>query len=75
MTKITENEIELSTIKLLEKQGFECIYALNIAPSSETPMRKYFEISVCPKFRTTEISVVSKMEPTCKKSLQVQRKS
>ena len=43
MTKITENEIELFTIELLEKQGFEYIYAPNIAPDSETPMRESFE--------------------------------
>lgn len=29
--KITENEIELFAIELLEKQGFEYIYAPNIA--------------------------------------------
>ncbi len=40
MNKITENEIELFTIKLLEKQGFEYIYAPNIAPDSINPMRK-----------------------------------
>jgi type I restriction enzyme R subunit len=43
MTKITENEIELFTIELLEKQGFEYIYAPSIAPDSDTPMRESFE--------------------------------
>jgi len=43
MTKITENEIELFAIELLEKQGFEYIYAPEIAPDSETPMRESFE--------------------------------
>ena len=43
MNKITENEIELFAIKLLEKQGFEYIYAPNIAPDSDTPMRESFE--------------------------------
>ena len=43
MTKITENEIELFAIELLEKQGFEYIYAPNIAPDSQTPMRESFE--------------------------------
>jgi len=33
--KITENEIELFAIELLEKQGFEYIYAPNIAPTKE----------------------------------------
>ena len=41
--KITENEIELFAIELLEKQGFKYIYAPNIAPDSETPMRESFE--------------------------------
>jgi len=43
MTKITENEIELFAIELLEKQGFEYIYAPEIAPDSENPMRESFE--------------------------------
>lgn len=43
MNKITENEIELFTIELLEKQGFEYIYAPSIAPDCETPMRESFE--------------------------------
>jgi type I restriction enzyme R subunit len=43
MDKITENEIELFTIELLEKQGFDYIYAPDIAPDSTTPMRESFE--------------------------------
>ena len=43
MTKITENEIELFAIELLESLGFEYIYAPNIAPDSESPMRESFE--------------------------------
>lgn len=43
MTKITENEIELFAIELLESLGFEYIYAPNIAPDSDTPMRETFE--------------------------------
>jgi type I restriction enzyme R subunit len=43
MNKITENEIELFTIELLEKQGFEYIHAPSIAPDCETPMRESFE--------------------------------
>ena len=43
MTKITENEIELFAIELLEKLGFEYIYAPNVAPDSEAPMRESFE--------------------------------
>lgn len=41
--KITENDIELFAIELLEKQGFDYIYAPNIAPDSENPVRKSFE--------------------------------
>ena len=43
MNKITENEIERFAIELLEKQGFEYIYAPEIAPDSDTPMRDSFE--------------------------------
>lgn len=40
MTKITENEIELFAIELLEKQCYSYIYAPHIVPDSETLMRK-----------------------------------
>ena len=43
MIKITENEIELFAIELLEKQGYSYIYAPNIAPDSDTPLRESFE--------------------------------
>lgn len=43
MTKITENEIELFAIELLERLGYEYIYAPTIAPDSETPLRESFE--------------------------------
>lgn len=43
MKKITENEIELFAIELLEKLGFEYIYAPDIAPDSENPQRRSFE--------------------------------
>ncbi len=36
ISKITENEIELFVIVLLEKQGFEYIYAPNIANNYKT---------------------------------------
>lgn len=42
MTKITENEIELFAIELLEKLGFKYIYAPSIAPDSDMPMRESF---------------------------------
>ncbi len=35
MTKITESEIEKFAIELLEKQGYQYIYASSIAPDSE----------------------------------------
>jgi len=43
MNKITENEIELFAIELLEKQGYNYIYAPDIAPDSDNPMRESFE--------------------------------
>jgi len=43
MTKITENAIETFCIELLEKQGYEYIYAPDIAPDSDTPQRSSFE--------------------------------
>jgi type I restriction enzyme R subunit len=41
--KITESAIERFTIELLEKQGYQYIYAPDIAPDSETPERESFE--------------------------------
>ncbi len=43
MSKITENTIESFCIELLEKQGYEYIYAPDIAPDSENPQRSSFE--------------------------------
>ncbi|AKB79607.1 Type I restriction-modification system, restriction subunit R [Methanosarcina horonobensis HB-1 = JCM 15518] len=43
MIKITESEIEDLAINLLEKQGYQYIYAPTIAPDSETPERERFE--------------------------------
>lgn len=43
MTKITESEIEKFAIELLEKQGYEYIYAPSIAPDSDSPQRESFE--------------------------------
>ena len=42
MTKITESEIEKFAIDLLEKQGYQYIYAPSIAPDSDTPERESF---------------------------------
>lgn len=54
MSKITENEIELFAIELLEKLGFTYIYGPDIAPDSETPWRSSFEeILLKDKLRST----------------------
>ena len=41
--KITESEIEQFAIELLEHQGYQYIYAPDIAPDSDTPERSSFE--------------------------------
>jgi type I restriction enzyme R subunit len=38
--KINESTIEEFAIEFLEKQGYQYISALSIAPDSETPTRK-----------------------------------
>jgi len=43
MTLITESNIETFTIEPLEKQGYEYVYAPDIAPDSATPERTSFE--------------------------------
>lgn len=43
MTRITEHSIEEFAIELLEKLGYEYIYAPNIAPDGETPERQTYE--------------------------------
>ena len=43
MTRITESAIEEFAIELLEKQGYQYIYAPDIAPDSDTPERINFE--------------------------------
>jgi type I restriction enzyme, R subunit len=43
MTRITENTIESFAIELLEKLGYEYIYAPDIAPDAENPERNSFE--------------------------------
>ena len=59
MTKITENEIELFAIELLEKQGFKYIYAPNIAPDSETPMRASFEDVILKEKLQNSLTVIN----------------
>ena len=43
MTKITENTIEEFTIELLERLGYQYIYAPDIAPDGERPERNSYE--------------------------------
>ncbi len=43
MTKITENLIEEFCIELLEKQGFQYIYAPDIAPDGDSPDRDGYD--------------------------------
>jgi len=43
MSKITESTIEKFAIELLEKSGYQYIYAPSIAPDSETPERESFK--------------------------------
>lgn len=43
MERITENEIEKFAIELLDKLGYQYVYAPDIAPDSETPEREHFE--------------------------------
>ncbi|MBF0379099.1 MAG: type I restriction endonuclease subunit R [Desulfamplus sp.] len=43
MTRITEHSIEAFAIELLDKLGYEYIYAPNIAPDGETPERETYE--------------------------------
>lgn len=42
-SKITESEIETFAIKLLEKEGFQYIYAPDVAPDSKNPIRQSFD--------------------------------
>ena len=41
--KITESQIEKFAIELHEKQGYQYVYAPDIAPDSDTPERARFE--------------------------------
>ena len=43
MNKITESAIGEFAIELLEKSGYQYIYAPDIAPDSDTPERNRFE--------------------------------
>ncbi|NLE03863.1 MAG: type I restriction endonuclease subunit R, partial [Crenarchaeota archaeon] len=43
MTRLTEHSIEAFAIELLDKLGYEYIYAPNIAPDGEAPERETYE--------------------------------
>jgi type I restriction enzyme, R subunit len=43
MERITENTIEEFAIELLEKSGYQYVYAPSIAPDSDTPERESFD--------------------------------
>ncbi len=43
MTKITENDVELFAIELLENLGYSYVYAPNIAPDGINPQRSSYE--------------------------------
>ncbi len=43
MTKLNENNIEKLAISLLQEQGYEYIYAPDISPDNNNPLRKSFE--------------------------------
>ena len=61
MTKISENAIENFCIELLEKQGYEYIYAPDIAPDSDNPQRSNFE-DVLLSSRLTD--AIARINPT-----------
>jgi type I restriction enzyme, R subunit len=61
MTKITESVIEEYAIELLEKQGYEYLYAPSIAPDCNTPGRESFEdVLLIDRLRTA----VSRINPS-----------
>jgi type I restriction enzyme, R subunit len=61
MEKITEDAIEKFAIELLEKQGYQYIYAPSIAPDSDNPERESFEdVLLLERLRTA----VGRINPT-----------
>lgn len=61
MIHITENHIEEFAIKLLEKQGYQYIYAPDSAPDSETPERdSYSQVLLIDRLR----HAVRRINPT-----------
>ena len=69
MSRITENAIEAFCIELLEKQGYEYIYAPDIAPDSDNPQRGSFE-EVLLTSRFTD--AVARLNPTIPHDAQIE---
>ncbi len=69
MTKLTESAIENFCIELLEKQGYEYIYAPDIAPDSNNPLRSNFE-EVLLSSRLTD--AVARINPTIPHDSQIE---
>jgi type I restriction enzyme R subunit len=67
--KITENTIENFCIKLLEKQGYEYIYAPDIAPDSDKPLRSSFE-DVLLSNRLTD--AIARINPSIPRDTQIE---
>ncbi len=60
MTKITESAIEELAIELLEKSGYQYVYAPSIAPDSEAPERESFgDVLLIERLR----SAISRINP------------
>lgn len=63
MTCITENIIEAFAIELFEKLGYEYIYAPNIAPDGETPVRETYEQVLLIERLTNAVKKINKSIP------------
>ncbi len=63
MSRITENIIEEFCIELLEKKGYEYIYAPDIAPDSNNPQRRSFEEVLLPNRLSDAIAHINPTIP------------
>ena len=64
MTRITEHSIEEFAIELLDKLGYEYIYAPNIAPDGETPERETYEHVLLVERLQNAVKRINKSMPT-----------
>jgi len=64
MIRITENIIEEFAIELLDKLGYEYIYAPNIAPDGETPERDTYEQVLLVNRLQNAVKRINKSIPT-----------